>query len=334
MDTYLYYRIARRLRNCVRSCAVITTDELLSVALLKRSTPMLDIGIVGLDTSHAESFASVIDETSDMTVAGVWDGAVVRDQEYRTTFCEEHDTEQCSLSTLVDRVDAAMVLTVNWETHQPLATRFLNAGIPTFIDKPLAGCQSDIDAIAAATKTTPLSGGSALPFHPDIAALPCDDPNRTVFAAGYNDFFYYRVHLVDTVRHLADADWVSVRLSDGPGTTVDISFENGTHATIRFDGSPDSGTFSVLDVGTRTRTVELGSNSQTLAEMYRPLVESFRMVVRGSHDDTAQRLDAGTLLLAVEAAIDEDRTITPESESIDTVAADGERFLAQYEPYY
>lgn len=295
---------------------------------------MLDIGIVGLDTSHAESFASVIDGTSDMTVAGVWDGAAVRDQEYITTFCEEHDTEQCTLSALVDRVDAAMVLTVNWETHQPLATRFLNAGIPTFVDKPLAGCQADIDAIADAAETTPLFGGSALPFHPDISVLPCGDPNRTVFAAGYNDFFYYRVHLVDTVRHLADADWVSVCPSDGPGTTVDISFENDTHAAIRFDGSPDSGTFSVLDVGTKTRTVELRGDSQTLAEMYRPLVQAFRTVVRGGRDDTAQRLDAGTLLLAVEVAINEDRAITSESESIDAVAIDGERFLAQYEPYY
>ncbi|MFC6734131.1 hypothetical protein [Haladaptatus sp. GCM10025893] len=119
-----------------------------------------------------------------------------------------------------------------------------------------------------------------------------------------------------------------------PGTTVDVEFENHTHATLRFDGSPDDGMFSVLDVGETTNAVAIESNRDSLAAMYHPFIESFLDVVAGERDDTDRLLDAATLQLAVEATIDTGDAITPESEALAAISVDSAPFLADYNPYY
>lgn len=297
---------------------------------------MVDIGILGLDTSHPESFATILDQRTDATLMAVWDGGDVRTADYVASFCDAHDVTQYDDATaLVDIVDAAMILTVNWETHLSLARPFLEAGLPTFIDKPAAGSLAEIDALAkCAEPETPLFGGSAVPFHPDIDRLPSAASGRTLYAAGYNDYFYYRVHLTDTARRLAAADWVSVTPLDGPGSTVRIEFENKTHATLRFDGSTDDSAFGVLDVADRTRTVRIPATKDALAEMYDPFIDAFLETVTGGRDDTRRVLDAATLSLATEAALTRDEKVTPDSDALSAVEQDGEGFLASYEPYY
>lgn len=296
---------------------------------------MIDIGVVGLDTSHASAFADVLAGFDDMRLRGVWDDGAVRETAYVEDFCETYDARRYDrIGRMADRVDAAMVLTVNWETHRPLAVQFLEAGVPTLVDKPLAGRREDVDAIADAAEHAPLFGGSAVPFHPEFDGLPRGERERVMFAAGYNDFFYYRVHLTDTLRLLAGADWVEVAPTDKPGTTVDVRFDDDTHATLRFDGCADHGTFSVLDVGARTRTVEIPADRETLAEMYGPYLKAFRAAVRGDRDDTRRLLDSGRLVLAIEAALRERRPVHPDDEAIDGVHVDGAAFLDGYDPYY
>ena len=296
---------------------------------------MLDIGIIGLDTSHAEAFAPLIDETEDMTVRAVWDDNSIREPSYTEAFASKygaryfHEPEE-----MVSHVDAAMVLTVDWGRHRPLATPFLEAGVPTLIDKPLAGRYEDIEALAAAAEHASLFGGSAVPFHPDIASLMRGEADRSLFGAGYNDYFYYRVHMVDAIRMLADADWTEVRVVDSPGTRTEIRFSNGTHATIRFDGTSTNASFALLDVGTETRVVRIEGNETAFTEMYAPFLAAFKSVATGERDDTGRLLDSATLLLGIEAAIESGRTITPDSNLLREVYRDGDSFLADYEPYY
>ncbi|WP_435156425.1 Gfo/Idh/MocA family protein [Haladaptatus sp. DFWS20] len=296
---------------------------------------MIDVGLVGLDTSHAEAFASTLSDFGDMELNGIWDGGSVREQAYVEDFCDTYNTCRYEdLDQMVDRVDAAMVLTVNWETHRPIAIRFLEEGVPTLVDKPLAGNRKDVDAIAEATEHAPLFGGSAVPFHPDFDDIPRGEDDRTMFAAGYNDFFYYRVHLTDTLRLLADADWADVTPTAKPGTTVDIRFTNETHATLRFDGNSVGGSFSILDVGDRTRTIEIPAKKEALREMYGPYLETFRNVVYGERDTTDRILDSAGLLLAIETALAKGQTVRPNDDAIDDLHVDGVAFLDQYDPYY
>lgn len=296
---------------------------------------MLDVGIVGLDTSHPEAFAERLDSHNEATVSAVWDGGDVRTPEYTEKFCKRFGAKQYDeLSGVCDAIDAAMILTANWDTHRSLVVPFLEIGVPTLIDKPLAGRLKDVEAIADAANDTPLFGGSAVPFHPSIAELPVEYPNRTIYCAGYGDPFYYGVHIVDTVRLLAGADWSAVEPSGGPGTTVEIRFRNDTWATCRLDGPTENAAFGVLDVADRTRARQVSGDERALSVMYDRFIDGFLAVARGERDDDERLIDGARLLLAVRAALESNGRITPTSRALCEVSADGDAFLADYEPYY
>lgn len=296
---------------------------------------MIDIGIVGLDTSHAEGFADCLMARDDAELQGVWDGGDVRDAKFVESFCETYDTtEHTDFDAMIPEIDAAMVLTVDWTTHRPLATAFLEQNIPTLIDKPIAGSISDIRKIEAVADGTPLFGGSAVPYHDDFDALPRGGTERTLYAASYNDFFYYRVHLVDTVRHLVDSNWKRVDHGPEPGTTMDIHFENGAYATIRFDGPPEGGTFSVLDIGDTTQTVEVENSKETLGNMYDSFISAFVATVIGERDERKRVVDSARLALAVESAIEHECPIYPDSDELQTIDVHGADFLSDYSPFY
>lgn len=296
-----------------------------------------EIGLVGLDSSHPEAFADVLSERDDATVAAVWDGGAVRSDEYAEEFCERHGANRYDDPAEMARaVDGAMVLTVDWDTHASLAEPFLAAGIPTFVDKPLAGSLADVEAIVDAARDSGagLAGGSALPFHPAVSALAAGEGPRTVYCAGYGDPFFYGVHPVDVVRALVGADWTSVDPRSEPGQAVGARFEDGSAATVRFDGSEDDASFGVLSVGDRTRTAHVEGTEEELHRMYDPFVSAFVDVVEGRRDDRDRLVDGASLLLAVDAALESDELVTPGSDAVAAVAKDGAAFLADYSPYY
>lgn len=294
---------------------------------------MIDIGIVGLDTSHPESFANCFEALEDVTVSAVWDGGAVRDESDVTEFCDSHDAVRCEdLDSMASRVDAAMVLTVNWDTHVEYARPFLEADIPTFVDKPIAGRLSDVESLAGAAESTPLFGGSSIPYHPAVADVPVSSGGRTLYCVGYNDPFYYGAHAVHTTRHLAGADWHTVSPGSGPGTTVDVLFENDTHATVQLDGSPpyQNGGFVFTSVGETTDSVLVEGDSDNRDRMYRSFVERFVRIVRGESHDHRPMLDGARLLLATHAALEGGRPVTPESQALRDYHADGAAFTEEY----
>lgn len=296
---------------------------------------MIDVGIVGLDTSHPEAFAEKLHRMEVANVKAVWDGGDVRTEDYAESFSEQFGaTLYDDPHNLIDVVDAAMILTVNWDTHADLAIPFLETDVPTFIDKPLAGCLRDVRRIAESTGNTPIFGGSSVPYHPSLGDFPTAESDRTLYCAGYNDPFYYGVHLVNTVRRFVGADWTSAAPASGPGTVADIEFENGTRATIRFDGSQEDSAYAILDVSDQTRTIRIDGNADAHEKMYDRFIDAFLEVVRGDRDESDRLVDGARLLLAIHAAFESDQVVTPESEKLRNFHADGEAFLADYAPYY
>ncbi|MFB6312095.1 MAG: Gfo/Idh/MocA family oxidoreductase, partial [Salinirussus sp.] len=236
---------------------------------------MVDVGILGLDTSHGEAFATTL-AANGASIAAIWDTGTVRDDEYVASVCEQFDaTRYDDPAALIDVVDAALVLTVDWDRHVDLAVPFLETGIPTLIDKPVAGSMADLDRILSVADP-PLYGGSALPFHPDFAALRSNTASRTVHLVGYNDFYYYRVHVVDAGRRLVGSDWQSVHPVRRTDTSsVEVTFADGSLATLRFDGPTADPAFGALAVGDRTRTALVGASEAALDAMYDPYLSTF-----------------------------------------------------------
>ena len=296
---------------------------------------MVDIGIVGLDTSHAESFAAEIEGRDSATVAGVWDGGDVRDESYLETYCERHDaTRYDDPHAMVGEVDAAMVLTVNWDTHRDLAVPFLKNGVATLIDKPIAGTLADVRAIQRAVDGTPFFGGSAVPFHSAVRSFCLEPDGRALYCVGYDDPFYYGVHLVDTVCRIVGEEWATVRPADDPGETVEIVFQDGTYVTLRLDSPGNEEQFTFLTLGNSASTAEVGSTRADLDDMYGTYIDTFLQVATGRRNSDSSVLTAATLLLAVHAALEHGNPITPGCQLLSDQVIEGRVFLDDYAPYH
>lgn len=296
---------------------------------------MVDIGIVGLDTSHAESFAETLSDRPAANLAGVWDGGDVRSESYARTFCERHEARRYDdPHEMGHDVDAAMVLTVNWDTHRDLAVPFLERGVPTLVDKPIAGNLDDIRAIEDAASGTPFFGGSAVPYHSAVRSFELNGDGRSLHCVGYDDPFYYGVHLVDSVCRIVDEDWTTVSPSDTPGQTVDVVFEDGTYVNLRLDSPGNEQQFAFLSIGNRSTVVEVGSEPADMDDMYRTYIDTFLDVVTGRRESDHRPLDAAKLLVGVHAALDGGRPVTPGCRLLSEQTIEGEPFLEEYAPYY
>jgi hypothetical protein len=269
-----------------------------------------------------------------MTVSAVWDDGDVRNVDYARSFADQcNATVYDEPTELVDEVDGVLVLTVNWDSHISLAAPFLRAGIPTLIDKPIAGRLADIETLATLARNAPLFGGSAISYHPSLDQFPIQQPGRMLCGSGYNHPFYYGVHLTDTVRRLAGADWQSVTTTEHLGQTVTVVFENDTYALLRLDGPADHGAFGLLDICDRTRTALIDSSPEEHKKMYDAYLTAFRDVVIGDRDESERLLNAASLLLAVHTALEENKSITPTCQPLRDAHVDGNTFLETYQPY-
>lgn len=298
---------------------------------------MVRLGILGLDTSHGEAFGSLLASRERLDLSHVWDTGTVRDDAYVTAFCSEHDASRVETpAAMLDQVDAVMILTVDWERHVPLASLFLEADIPVLVDKPIAGSASHLetltDTVAASDGT--LFGGSAIPFHEVLAALPADVATRTVFGVGYDHPVYYGAHLTDVVRRLGGSDWRRIEPLEGAGDAVRVEFENGAFAILRLDGPAEPPAFGFLDVADRIRTVYVPGTERAFSDIYDRYFDAFVETIAGERDDGALLIDATWLLLGMTIARREERTVTPVDEALDAVEIDSQPFVSAYEPYY
>lgn len=295
---------------------------------------MRDVGIVGLDTSHPEAFASIVEGRDDTDVTAVWDSGIVRDDEYARDFCERFGaTLYQRPEEMIDAVDGAMILTVDWDLHCDLAEPFLRNGVPTLVDKPIVGRFQDIDRLEKVRGSTPIFGGSSVPYHPTIEPLLGHATNQALYCVGYDDPFYYGGHLIDTVRRIVGANWTSVEPSGQPGLSVDIVFEDDTFATVRFDGS-DAKDFVFLSVGNDANTATIGSDSEERQTMYESYLDAYLRTIGGSNDESERVVDSAKLLLAVHASLATRQPVTPESSTLPEFHKSDDEFVENYEPYY
>src|SRR5215210_417437 len=98
---------------------------------LMRSGPFPMIGEY-LDREPADAFG-----IAGVRVTSIWARDVLQAQQVAETCRISHVVHD--YREMIDNVDAVILPTDDVSTHVDLARPFLEAGIPTFIDKPLAG---------------------------------------------------------------------------------------------------------------------------------------------------------------------------------------------------
>ncbi len=174
------------------------------------------IGIVGVENSHAATFASQInlpDENGnlrypDCKVTMVYGHYPEANQKMADDFGV---TIARDLQEMVENVDAVMVTARDGKFHYEFARPFVEAGLPAFVDKPFTVDPKQAESLIALAKekNVPLYGGSSLKLSTTIAELKSfvetaengvlggDLAAPVLMNSEYSGFFFYSSHLAE-----------------------------------------------------------------------------------------------------------------------------------------
>lgn len=216
----------------------------------------MKIGIVDLDTSHAEAWLPILRGLGH-EVTGVTDGGDVHPAGHAERFARAHRVPVVfdSPEEMATAVDCAFLLGCDWDRHVERAGPFIAAGRAVFIDKPLAGRTADLRQLIAWRRAgARLCGGSVLPYAPAVTTwLAGASTERGMIRQGWGgcgvDGFGYGIHAYALLCALMGpgvvaARWlggteparIELRWSDGRAGWVTAGVKGGAwlpfHATI------------------------------------------------------------------------------------------------------
>lgn len=245
---------------------------------------MIRVGIVGTNTSHAGVYSGLLNGKDGASPLGLparvtatWSsgkeglsGFHSDASDLAKEFSIDHVIADAA--DLVGIVDLALVLDDNdgGALHAELARPFLEAGVATYIDKPMALQMNDAIALfeLAEQYGTPLMSCSALRFADELGTVSNRDLGElsAVFSVGPGDWYNYGIHAVEAAVavsgtgadsvlqfHSSDRDLTVVTHADGPriviGTLRDArtTFHvtaYGTHGMVETDVSNYSGFYA------------------------------------------------------------------------------------------
>jgi hypothetical protein len=177
------------------------------------------IGLIGLDTSHVIAFTRIFNEPDRAdhvpgarVVAG-WKGGSADFPPSATRV--DRFTQQLqerfgivifdTIEELCGAVDAVMVTSVDGRPHLEQARPVIAAGLPIFIDKPMAASLADVLEIfrLAEAAGVPVFSASSFRFHPGVVELKEMDIGEikgaisigpAQIAPHHPDLFYYGIH--------------------------------------------------------------------------------------------------------------------------------------------
>jgi predicted dehydrogenase len=245
---------------------------------------MTRLGLVGgAGVWHARSFAGILNPKDEAAWAAAgFPGYTSRPVEGATVVAVCDDdlaaaralagmVEGVSLVTsrpadLVGEVDGVLLCDDLSEQHQKRAPQFIEAGIPTFIDKPLSRDPREAEQLLelAVCAGTPVMSCSALRFSTELAALDKTSLGDVVCATavGPNELVFYGIHPcellqtilgpgVRSVRNVGDAERNHILLGYGDGRMGVLLVRTDIAYTFRATllGTKGSAHLSIEDSG-------------------------------------------------------------------------------------
>lgn len=186
---------------------------------------------------------------------------------------------------MIGQVDAVILARDDAEFHREMAMPFIKAGVPIFIDKPLAITQSDLDWFdeqQAAGKF--IMSCSSMRYANECRVIKQNLQSlgklELVTAVGKKDWLKYGVHMIEAIfATLDDIPVASVQHVGEQGKdVVHIVFETGLRATIHLF-MDISGTFQLTFFGQQSWQMADIKNSYS---MFRDnIIEFIRSVQEG-----------------------------------------------------
>lgn len=188
---------------------------------------MIKIGLLGVESKHAEYFASIFNikrAFPEYRITSIWGGdapSKIR------SFSIEHGIDYLmdSPSELIDSVDVVIIILRNGNDHMHYAVEALRKGRPVFVDKPFTITTEDAQIIAkTADKTgTLLFGGSTLRHLPIISKireliLTTNPSHISIHYSAdpfslYGGYYFYGSHLTELCTELCGINFTDVIVS-------------------------------------------------------------------------------------------------------------------------
>lgn len=282
---------------------------------------MTRIGVVGTESSHVDQFVRFLNvehRHGDARIVALAGGDTERNRELTAAGGGLPRVVETP-GDLVGVIDAVLICTRDGREHRAEAVPLIEAGLPVFVDKPLAGSAEDAAAIVAAAQAhgVPLYSRSALRFVPGLAELASsggaaggvtggrEDPPRKIHVTGpatatgqYGGLYFYGVHLVEAALQLLGdpAEHGAVSVTATPGLVISVMSMPGD-VELRLTFVADAVPFHASIVRARSGLAE---RELTLPPDYTaPLLERFLAMVAKGEPPT----DAGAAALLAPIAI-------------------------------
>ncbi|MCA9041142.1 MAG: Gfo/Idh/MocA family oxidoreductase [Planctomycetaceae bacterium] len=265
----------------ISRCAVIPVDM------------MLRLGIVDFDSSHSIEFTRRINQvgvTRDQWVEGArvvaaWSGDSRMAPERIAVF--RPLVEACGVQfvespeELLDQIDAVLILSLSGERHWERARPFLQAGMPTYVDKPFACSVADAEQMVALAEEsgTFLFSSSGLRFTDEVLhfqqqkqygdLLGCLSYGPAKRAEGNPGLFHYGIHATELLFTLMGTGCVEVSTQyQTDCEVVTARWQDGRLATLRGNrtGSTAYGFVAFCEAGVLPVSVSTRSAYRNLCQ--------------------------------------------------------------------
>lgn len=217
------------------------------------------VGIIGYDTSHAPTFARVLNDAEHAyhvpgarVVAGYpsFSADLAASASRVEGFCQEMAAlgvaEVGSITDLLSRVDAVLLESVDGRRHLAEVEPVLRAGKPVFVDKPFAASYGDARAIARLARETGgrVFSSSSLRYdanlcavreHPELGSVyGCDAYSPATLEPTNPGLYWYGIHGVEILYTFMGPGCVAVRCVSTEGADlVTAEWADGRVGTVR-----------------------------------------------------------------------------------------------------
>lgn len=224
------------------------------------TTKVLNIGMIGLDTSHAEAFTAILNDPGHPyhvpggKVTSAYPGGSPdvelswsRVKGFTDTLRDKYGVAIVeSPEAAAQSSDAVLLESMDGRAHLELFSRIASFGIPVFIDKPFAVSLKDAEAMAelAERNRVPLMSCSALRYAEGLTASLRDDQNGEIFGMdiygpmalqpSQPGLFWYGIHTVEMLYAAMGTGCIQVTAATNDDHDLIIGeWDDGRIGTVR-----------------------------------------------------------------------------------------------------
>lgn len=221
---------------------------------------VMNIGMIGLDTSHCEAFTKLLNDASHpyhvpggKVIVGYPGGSddfemsYGRVEKFTAALRDEHGlTIVDSPEAVAEQADAILLTSVDGRIHSELFQRIVSYGKPVFIDKPFAVTTEDAKQMAQMAKKhgVPLMSASSLRYAQALVDALNDTENGAIFGVDaygpmaiqetQGGLFWYGIHSVEMIYRVlgAGCEYVTATTNEDHEFVIGV-WKDGRIGTVR-----------------------------------------------------------------------------------------------------